>query len=122
MKHVLFLFSFAGICLSFIPAHAAPFCLAKPQLPPQCIFYDPNECNTVAVDEEGVCVTNPQEFTMRAGMYPFCVVDANRYVECLYVDRPTCVDASLERGGVCVRNEHTAIDEDPYLYQPEKRQ
>jgi hypothetical protein len=122
MKHLFFSFVLFGACGVAVSAEAAPFCLAKQQLTPQCIFYDPNECNAIAIDEEGVCVTNPVEFTMRAGMYPFCVVDTNRYVECIYADRPSCVDAALERGGVCVLNEHSAVDQDPYLYQPEKRQ
>ena len=37
------------------PALAAPFCLQNQIIPPQCIYYDANECQHDAMRQGGVC-------------------------------------------------------------------
>jgi hypothetical protein len=85
-------------------ASAAPFCVMTNALPPQCLYVDPSECRQRAVQLHGVCVANPAEFHVTAGVGPYCVADGTRYATCAYPDLESCTHAADRRpGAVCIK-------------------
>ena len=82
-------------------ALAAPFCLVTQNVPPQCIYFDPNDCRREADHQRGLCEVNPQEVALTPGIGTYCVVTASQVSLCEYQDYTTCVRAATREGGIC---------------------
>jgi hypothetical protein len=100
MKHMTLTLRAAALAvLLSSPALAAPFCIKSQVLPPQCIYYDAQQCSKEALRQNAVCSTNPAELTLAPGNGKYCVVTSSRVSVCAYADRTTCArDAALQQG------------------------
>jgi hypothetical protein len=116
MKRLASISRFAMLAVLFVqPAVAAPFCLQSQVIPPQCIYYDAQQCNREAARQDGVCGANPDELPLSPGPGKFCVVTSSRTSTCAYADRPTCTQEALRQNGTCTEAPRTAAGvPDPY--------
>ena len=85
-----------------LAATAAPFCLTNQLLPPQCIYYDAQNCQRDAQHQGSACVNNPAEFRLSAGPGQYCVVTSSQASVCGYADRGTCGQEAARQHGTCV--------------------
>lgn len=92
----------AALALLFVPpALAAPFCITGQVLPPQCIYYDAQQCERDAGKQGQVCSANPTEVTLSRGAGLYCVVTSGRVSVCAYTDRGTCAREARQQNGIC---------------------
>jgi hypothetical protein len=98
------------------PVVAAPFCISSQVLPPQCIYYDAQQCNKEAQRQGAVCGTNPADVKLTDGPGQFCVVTSGRFSVCAYLDRPTCEQEAARQHGTCaVSSRHVSVGSpDPF--------
>lgn len=82
-------------------ALAAPFCVTGQALPPQCIYYDAQQCDVAARQQNGACTTNAQALRLRPGNGHFCVVTSAQVSNCNYADRATCARDATTQHGIC---------------------
>ena len=87
-----------------IPAggHAAPFCIGTEAVPPQCIYYDANDCRKQAVRQGGTCSANAAELHVTTNLGQYCMVTSQRVSLCIYLDRGTCEADAARQHGACV--------------------
>jgi len=83
------------------PAAAAPFCVQNQVLPPQCIYYDAQQCSLAAQRQGATCSANPAELQLSAGNGAYCVVTSSQASVCAYVDRGTCAREAARQQGTC---------------------
>lgn len=102
-------------------ALAAPFCLETATVPPQCIYYDANNCRKEAIHQGGGCVVNPAEIAVRPGTGEFCIAASNGATTCDYSDLQNCARDANRQGAVCVEAPPGAAGNvpDPYRYLTE---
>ncbi|MDR3534253.1 MAG: hypothetical protein P4L90_27270 [Rhodopila sp.] len=84
------------------PAAAAPFCLNNQVLPPQCIYYDAQECDRDARHQGAVCSANPAELRLTRSVGDYCVVTSSQASVCAYPDRQSCSVEAARQQGICV--------------------
>lgn len=89
-------------CVGAAFAQGAPWCVSTQALPPQCIFYDPRQCQLVAGQQGGVCLPNGNVETVRSELGQYCLVVAGARPACNYVDQNTCNRDATQQGGACV--------------------
>jgi hypothetical protein len=94
---LLFL-TWAGVAF----AQGAPWCVSTQALPPQCMFYDPRQCQLVAGQQGGLCVPNGNVHAVRSQLGQYCLVVAGATPACNYVDEGTCAREAKQQGGACV--------------------
>jgi hypothetical protein len=107
----------AALAFLFIqPAVAAPFCITSQILPPQCIYYDAQQCRQEAQRQGATCATNATELRLTDGPGQFCVVTSGHYSVCAYLDRPSCEAEAIRQHGACAAStNHVAVGApDPY--------
>lgn len=92
---------------------AAPYCLAIPGVPPQCLYTDAHDCFRQATRQHANCSVNPAEIRLPAGATDrFCLVQNGPIVDCSYVDRRSCDARAPALGGICVDRTPTQPDVD----------
>jgi hypothetical protein len=98
------------------PVMAAPFCVQSQVVPPQCIYYDAQQCRQEALRQGGFCGVNPADVKLTEGPGQFCVVTSGRSSVCAYLDRSTCEAEAARQGGTCaVSTKRVAVGSpDPY--------
>lgn len=109
-----------------VAAQAAPFCLQTEALPPQCIYYDPDNCNRAArlQSPTGSCSANPREVRIAARGGEYCIVTGERVANCVYVDRISCDRSAARHHAVCTyipsagRGRPAVGAPDPYAVAP----
>jgi hypothetical protein len=82
--------------------YAAPWCVTNQNFPPQCLYYDPHECQVRAGQLGGVCVGNPETTPVRAGLGQYCLVVAGARPACDYVDEDQCNAQAAQLKGACI--------------------
>lgn len=82
--------------------HAAPFCIGTESVPPQCIYYDANDCRKEANRQGGFCSANPNELHVSTNIGQFCLVTSQQVSLCIYLDRSTCDADAARQHGACV--------------------
>jgi hypothetical protein len=95
----------ALLALAAFPAPAAlaaPFCLELQSVPPQCIYFDANDCRVEANHQHGACVANPQEVGLVPSVGAYCIVTSGGASSCTYQDAVSCSREAVHQGGVCV--------------------
>lgn len=91
-----------ALVMSATPALAAPFCIQSQTLPPQCNYYDAQECQHDAARQGGVCSVNPQQKAMlQPGEGQYCIVTSGGASACVYADRGTCMREAEREGAAC---------------------
>jgi hypothetical protein len=127
LAHAVRLALVVAACLvASIAAHAAPFCLQTEALPPQCIYYDADDCNRAARKQSitGTCSINPREMRIAARGAEYCVVTSERLAQCIYLDRISCDQNAARLHGVCTymptagRKQPASGAPDPYAVSP----
>ncbi len=98
-------------------AIAAPFCLQTQTVPPQCIYFDANECRQEATHERGFCVVNPQEVALPPSVGAFCIVTSGQASSCDFQDATACYREAAHQGGICVPAPAAPIGNTPNPYQ-----
>jgi len=84
-------------------AQAAPYCLAIPGVPPQCLYTDARDCFRQAARQHANCSVNAAEIRLPAGATDrFCLVQNGPVVDCSYADRRSCDARAPALGGICV--------------------
>ncbi len=102
MRHFPRLPGLAVLAVAFgTPAAAAPFCIQSQILPPQCIYYDAQQCSLAAQRQGATCAANPAELKLSAGNGPYCVVTSSQASVCAYADRGTCAREAARQQGTC---------------------
>jgi hypothetical protein len=98
------------------PVAAAPFCLTNQVIPPQCIYYDANQCAHDASRQGGLCAPNPAErrFSQAHGQY--CVVSPSGAAVCAYADYQTCAVAASKNKGTCMQADPRQVAREPNPY------
>lgn len=89
----------AGLLVT--PALAAPFCIRNQVIPPQCLYYDPQQCQHEAQRQNAECVVNPTEMQLTAGYGKYCVVTSGGVSNCNYTDQNTCIRVANQQSGAC---------------------
>jgi hypothetical protein len=112
------LFSTAGFVFSWIAttAAAAPLCIEREGIPPQCLYVDPAACQADANRIGGQCAVNTEAPPMLTGTAAFCLIEPGLIASCIYPDRADCGTEATRRGGTCVENYPASPFpmEDPY--------
>jgi hypothetical protein len=99
------------------PLWAAPFCVQAQALPAQCEYFDAAQCRARAFELSGFCVANPGEMVIAAGGTDrYCLVLSSRQAQCIYPDRTSCDKDAGSANGVCMENAPPSVQENPYLY------
>lgn len=112
-----FRFGWAAIMVAIAsPALAAPFCMQSQSLPPQCNYYDANECQKDAGRQGGVCSANPQQLALQPGIGQYCVVTSGGVSACIYSDRSTCMAEAARQNGACTQAPNVAPSGSPDPY------
>ena len=83
------------------PSLAAPFCIRSQVLPPQCLYYDAQQCNKEAARQGAVCSANPAELRLTPGFGRYCVVTSQQVSICQYTDRNICQKEASAHQGTC---------------------
>jgi hypothetical protein len=99
--------------LSLSPAMAAPYCLANQVIPPQCIYYDPHQCQVEAQRQNAECRANPAELTLTAGYGKYCVVTQGGASNCNYTDITTCTREANRQNGTCLEGSEARPGQGP---------
>ena len=94
-------------------AHAAPFCIRTPAVPPRCLYVDPGECRSNARAQGGECVVNSSEPQPAVGTGRYCIVVSGGPLDCEYPDRSPCERAASRMGTGCVEAPRTRRGEPP---------
>ena len=89
-------------CAGAAFAQGAPWCVSTQALPPQCMFYDPRQCQLVAGQQGGVCLPNSNVQAVRSAQGQYCLVIAGAAPACHYVDEGQCDTVARQQGGACV--------------------
>jgi hypothetical protein len=98
-------------------AWAAPFCLRNAAVPPQCIYYDPDQCQKESIKQGGWCEPNASETRIAHGTGHYCVVVAQAAAICAYLSRESCTAEATRLHGVCYHDEAPGVGTgapDPY--------
>jgi hypothetical protein len=110
----------ALVALAALPATAAlaaPFCLETQTVPPQCIYFDANDCRLEANHQRGACVVNPQEVGLVPNVGAYCIVTSGGASSCTYQDAGSCSREAVRQGGVCVAAPVAAAGPAPNPFQ-----
>ncbi len=123
LSRPLFTFSLLIIVTATLPrpVNAAPFCVAIQGVPPECLYFDTNECKKRANELSGVCTVNPADFVLSKGDGRFCLVNSMRLSQCIYPDRATCDNAAGTANGICVDNTKVGVQPNPFANNPNQR-
>ncbi len=98
-------------------ALAAPFCLETQTVPPQCIYFDVNDCRREASHQQAACVINPQEASLTPSGGAYCVVTSGLASSCDYQDASACFREAVHQGGICVSAPAAPAGNTPNPYQ-----
>ena len=105
----------SGVLIGSHCAMAAPFCLTNLSVPPQCMYYDANQCSTEAARQGSWCVPNPSQTQVGTGSGQYCLITSQGASQCVYLDRSTCAAEATRQHGVCYHDEARAAGTpDPY--------
>lgn len=84
-------------------ALGAPFCLQTQAVPPQCMYYDANECAQDAQKQGGLCTPNPAEVKVSAGIGHYCLMTSSGASSCIYADIQNCEADAQRQQAACVQ-------------------
>ena len=108
--------------MAYAPAlFAAPFCVQKQGLPPDCNYYDAVQCRQRAGQLAGVCAVNDAEIKLQPGIGKYCVVNSSHVSMCDYADRTTCDGDAMRSGAVCVEFPASQVQLNPYKIDPNSK-
>jgi len=99
-------------------ALAAPFCLETQTVPPQCVYFDANDCRREADHQHGFCVANPQEVGLTPSVGAYCVVTSGQASACDYQDASACSREATRQGGICVASPVVPATPNPAQSRP----
>jgi hypothetical protein len=91
-----------GLIATPLPVLGAPYCVQTMALPPQCLYFDPAECNTRANQLGGRCSANLDEVHPQPNIGHYCLLTAGQVSQCIYPDLAVCNAEAQHEGGVCV--------------------
>jgi len=98
------------------PAMAAPFCLQNQVIPPQCIYYDAQQCQKEATRQNAECSANPAETHLSGGYGKYCVVTSAGASVCNYTEQATCTREANKQNGACVQSPTSQPFQQPNPY------
>jgi hypothetical protein len=118
MKHLAWITGSLTLaaCLTPGAAHAAPFCIQNQILQPQCIYYDPRECQAEANRQNATCAPNVAEARLSRAHGDYCVVTSTGIPLCVYADYQTCSTAAAQQRGACVQAQPNIPAQQPNPY------
>jgi hypothetical protein len=100
----------------FSSAQAAPFCISNQVLPPQCMFYDAQQCANEAARQNAQCSPNLAEIRLSRGTGEYCVITSAGASVCAYADYQTCSTAAAQQHGACVQGNPNRAAREPNPY------
>ena len=85
-------------------AVAAPFCVERQGIAPECYYIDSDQCRKRAGEISGRCTVNAEEVDFPAAYGNYCMVASGGIVQCIYVGFDDCDREAKLNKGVCTLN------------------
>ena len=91
------------LCTTPMAALAAPFCAQSQAVPPQCLYYDAQECAKEAARMGGFCAPNPAELKVSGGIGHYCLLTSSGLASCIFADLGECNAEAKHQQAACIQ-------------------